>query len=581
MQQALQRHEKGESHVIPVLLRPVDWNQASFAHLECMPRNGKAVTKWANRDQAFGEIAQEVRAIINANLTSSARTVSHPFKDQQQSSTNRRPTRQKVQGRPRQQMIERVRSRWITDLLKKSLYQETLITLGLQERQDLVANPWQLAVQEIDLPVRLLPQETTIVQTYDDMQDGLLILGEPGAGKTTLLLELARELLQRAEQDKEYPIPVIFTLSSWIVNQHPLADWLVEELNNKYDISRKLGNAWIENDKLLLLLDGLDEVKQEYRLACIKAINAYRAEHGFVPVVVCSRQAEYLELAVRARLHSAVVVLPLTTQQIDDYLSNAGEQLASLRTAIHNDPVLQELVTTPLMLNILMLTYQGKLIEEEILKGDLETQRQQLFAAYVQRMFRRRRVDTRYSFQQTEHWLAWLAKQMATHNQTELYIEQMQPDWLPDSRTHRMYRVIACLLFGLFIGQAIFSLISLISNYSFGMVVAVLTVIFFGSVGFLKEQAFSVIHPVEVLEWSGKRVWSGSIRSARNGCIMGLSLGLLVVVGVTLTAPGTVSNLLKEAPNLLIGIFFSSYSRARIDRWSGWWSSGNGSRWVF
>ena len=39
-------------------------------------------------------------------------------------------------------------------------------------------------------------------------------LGAPGAGKTTLLLQLVHDLLQRAAQDPEQPIPVVFPLSS-------------------------------------------------------------------------------------------------------------------------------------------------------------------------------------------------------------------------------------------------------------------------------------------------------------------------------------------------------------------------------
>jgi predicted NACHT family NTPase len=43
------------------------------------------------------------------------------------------------------------------------------------------------------------------MQVYDEAGGELLILGEPGAGKTTLLLQLARELLSRAEQDESLP----------------------------------------------------------------------------------------------------------------------------------------------------------------------------------------------------------------------------------------------------------------------------------------------------------------------------------------------------------------------------------------
>lgn len=93
----------------------------------------------------------------------------------------------------------------------------------------------------------------------------LLILGEPGAGKTITLLKLAQELIARTEKDLSQPIPVVLNLSSWRNKQQTIADWLIEELNSTYQISKALGKVWIEDQQLLLLLDGLDEVKIERR----------------------------------------------------------------------------------------------------------------------------------------------------------------------------------------------------------------------------------------------------------------------------------------------------------------------------
>jgi hypothetical protein len=41
---------------------------------------------------------------------------------------------------------------------------------------------------------------------------------------------LARDLIERAEQDEGHPIPVVFNLSSWAEKQRPLQEWLVHEL---------------------------------------------------------------------------------------------------------------------------------------------------------------------------------------------------------------------------------------------------------------------------------------------------------------------------------------------------------------
>src|ERR1700730_15817417 len=53
MQGALERHKRRQARVIPIILRPCDWHSAPFGSLQCLPRDGKAVTTWQNLDEAF------------------------------------------------------------------------------------------------------------------------------------------------------------------------------------------------------------------------------------------------------------------------------------------------------------------------------------------------------------------------------------------------------------------------------------------------------------------------------------------------------------------------------------------------
>jgi hypothetical protein len=65
MKRALQRHERGDARVIPILLRPVDWRDAPFSMLQVLPQNAQPVTTWANRDSAFEEIAKQIRKAVD------------------------------------------------------------------------------------------------------------------------------------------------------------------------------------------------------------------------------------------------------------------------------------------------------------------------------------------------------------------------------------------------------------------------------------------------------------------------------------------------------------------------------------
>ena len=222
-----------------------------------------------------------------------------------------------LSGQNRQCLIARVRTFWIAGFLEQSLHGAAPMALGLQSQPDVLEDPWRLVLRQANQSAHLLAAGTHITQVYDEGPGELLILGEPGSGKTTLLLELARDLLNRAERDESLLIPMVFNLSSWAVKRQPLADWLVEEMNTKYQVPRQLGRSWVNTDQVLLLLDGLDEVDSTYRAACVDAINTYRSEHGLMPLVVCSRSADYLELKKRLLLQSAVTVQPLTEKQID------------------------------------------------------------------------------------------------------------------------------------------------------------------------------------------------------------------------------------------------------------------------
>jgi tetratricopeptide (TPR) repeat protein/energy-coupling factor transporter ATP-binding protein EcfA2 len=64
MVRAMERHEAGEARVIPVILRPCDWESASFGELQALPKNALAVTTWANRDEAFRSIAKGIRKVV-------------------------------------------------------------------------------------------------------------------------------------------------------------------------------------------------------------------------------------------------------------------------------------------------------------------------------------------------------------------------------------------------------------------------------------------------------------------------------------------------------------------------------------
>ena len=258
--------QRGSSHSTATPSGRLAQSLRLLCSLACTSNNNP-VTQWTNRDAAFAECVRGIRRLLDRPITA---PLPHHYTHTEA-----------WQNRTR--MLRQVRTIWIDGLLSHALHHATAIELCLQDRPDMLANPWRLQVQELDQAPLGPPDGTTIVQVYDRAEGELLILGEPGAGKTTLLLELTATLLQRAELDERLRMPIVFHLSSWAEQRQSLSVWLVEELQTKYQVPRKIGQDRVDTDQVLPLFDGLDEVAKDARSACVQQINDYyqgRLERG-------------------------------------------------------------------------------------------------------------------------------------------------------------------------------------------------------------------------------------------------------------------------------------------------------------
>lgn len=82
MKHALERHRRGEARVIPLLIRPVDWEKAPFADLSPLPTDAKPLTLWEDRDAALMHVATHQRRVIEDVSTSTDGTAQEicPYK---------------------------------------------------------------------------------------------------------------------------------------------------------------------------------------------------------------------------------------------------------------------------------------------------------------------------------------------------------------------------------------------------------------------------------------------------------------------------------------------------------------------
>ncbi len=68
MKRAIARHDEGVARVVPVLVRACDLALAPFAGLQALPRNGVPIAQWSHPDDAWAQVAREIRTMASALL---------------------------------------------------------------------------------------------------------------------------------------------------------------------------------------------------------------------------------------------------------------------------------------------------------------------------------------------------------------------------------------------------------------------------------------------------------------------------------------------------------------------------------
>jgi tetratricopeptide (TPR) repeat protein len=69
MVQAMKMHEAGEARVIPIIVRPVLWEDQPFSKLLILPSAKRPLTTWNNMDKAYVEIYQNIKSVVFELLT--------------------------------------------------------------------------------------------------------------------------------------------------------------------------------------------------------------------------------------------------------------------------------------------------------------------------------------------------------------------------------------------------------------------------------------------------------------------------------------------------------------------------------
>jgi NACHT domain len=210
-------------------------------------------------------------------------------------------------------------------------------------------------------------------QILDKVPTGwLVVLGKSGSGKTMLMLRTVLELIKyRSPGD---PVPVVVSMSSWNPKDDSLREWLEKRLPVDYaglgasiapgETKRTVISVLLEQQKIIPILDGLDEMPVKARMTAVNQLNLAFDDPARPPhLVVTCRTAEYSGAVripengkgrARSPLEAAAAIElnPLDVDKVSSYLGNRGddERWARVDAQLKDDPqqVLFQALNTPL-----------------------------------------------------------------------------------------------------------------------------------------------------------------------------------------------------------------------------------------
>lgn len=419
-------------------------------------------------DSGFAEVCQKL-GVMETNITALLQNLEKRLDALDEKLTRLEAPRgrslSKQEYRNRQNVLTQMRTE-VESRLTQSIHRAAFVNLGKEQQPQQVQRPWDMSVKVGEQRSVQLPPQTTILDVFDNptISGNFLILGKPGGGKTTTLLELAQALVERAETDSDAPIPVILELSEWrTVTKAKFPDfwnkeeydpsikeWILSQLRSK-GVSQEIGEQWIREKELMLLLDGLDELPSERQAKCVRAINQFLdSEFSPLHLVVCSRKEEYENYEEVLHLNGAICLEDLTVEQIQHYFAsvNLGEFWESVKD--FRDIV--SLISQPLFLAITTLAYQQIDVEEWRNCNTEQKSIDYLLGIYRVEMLTRKRTSKWYKTKQSESLVAQnrlirLAHYLGRTKNTEqeLRVDTLQPSILSE-RLKNNYLYLTLLL---------------------------------------------------------------------------------------------------------------------------------------
>jgi len=261
-------------------------------------------------------------------------------------------------------------------------------------------------------PSRILKNGTVIDVSHIKQitERNSVVQGTAGQGKSIFMRYMTSQETQIGER-----IPVFFELRRLKENEG-IRSALIRTISTWYfDISEDLFNIFCESGKIVLFLDGFDEIPLKRVQEIICELDEFSEKYGELQIIVSSRPESGIEASnyfdvLRLEPYGLDEQKGLITKLVED--KDSREQIFEALCVTNED--IQELLRTPLMVTLFIMTYRAKQIIPETMSEFYE----QIFSVL---MFRHdktkpgfsRELETNLNEKQMQEifeWICFLSK---------------------------------------------------------------------------------------------------------------------------------------------------------------------------
>jgi HEAT repeat protein/energy-coupling factor transporter ATP-binding protein EcfA2 len=225
----------------------------------------------------------------------------------------------------------------------------------------------------------------------------VVLLGAPGSGKTTLMSYLSVVLTDNKPKSLGLDpnidwLPILIRMRDYVrYDNLGILEYYRQFCHKSLSVKplpEGFFENWLEDGRVLILLDGLDEIVDEgKRSEIVKKIENFLGSYDQNRVIITSRPAGYRRDFFQAATFPHYWLQPFDDQKIDEFIENwynsrtpdpedAKLRKEDIRKAFDNNPRIQLLARNPLLLTIIALIhrYQAQLPKERYKLYDIAVQ---------------------------------------------------------------------------------------------------------------------------------------------------------------------------------------------------------------